>query len=71
MSNVSQRDKKLLMFIGRCRDEWNDVRPELVLMVAKQLINKMHQFEKPSMKAWDYIEDAIEHANAMASHYND
>ena len=60
MNNVSQQDKKLLLFIGRCSDEWNEASPELVLQVAKQLINKMHQFEKPSMKAWDYIEEAQE-----------
>ena len=58
--NVSAQDKKLLFFIGRCSDEWNEVNPELVLAEAKLLVNKMHQFEKPSMKAWDYIDEAQE-----------
>ena len=46
------------MFIGRCSDEWNEVNPNLVLAEAKRLVNKMRQFEKPNMKAWDYIEEA-------------
>ena len=58
MNNVSPQDKKLLMFICRCSDQWNEVNPELVLAEAKRLVNQMHQFEKPSMKAWDYIEEA-------------
>ena len=56
----SLQDKMLLSFISNCSDERNEVKPDLVLSEAKKLINKMHQFEKPSMKAWDYIEEAQE-----------
>lgn len=60
MKKISERDRILLMFIERCSDEYNEVDPELVLEEAKRLIEKMHSQTKPSMKAWDYINEAFE-----------